>query len=1214
MPADDPVGLADALIGSQVGDYRITALLGQGTRGLVYAAEHLKLGHRTACKVLRQEVMRQKDTVERFVQEARQISKIGHRNLIDIFDIGELADGRLYYIMEYLSGRTLTQVLAQGRLGLGEIINLSRQACAGLAAAHAAGLVHRDLCPDNLFLCERPGSAPLLKVVGFGFAKVVHDEANLQLTRQGTLLGTPRYMAPEQITEAPVDARTDVYALGAILFELCTGQPPFAGRSLGEVLEGHLRTPVPRLSAAVKKSGVPAAMQAVLDKALAKSPAERFASADALADALAQLLPRSPWSFRDGWRSAWLPLAALAVLVGIGALGGGYVLHQRQRNRPAAAPDLRALHMLALQVVTQGLGDIDPAVRRQAVIALEQSHDARHKELLAPRLRDADTAVAVAAAHALGEIGNRAAISDLQARLAQPAAPELLAAGGEALLHLGEPAGRTQLARAQEQGSAPQVQLASSLALAEAGDPAAALVIERRLRAAPDSGQTPAEDTLLILTRKARRGDKSAQLRLQELLTAPQAPLTQRLQAASCLLPTGDERARVLLSEVVAAPGPAQFSAAQLLCAADDVSGQPILRKVLSQPSEPLTQRVQAAQGLGSCGDQDDAQALGQALLRGEPSPLLQQAEAGALLRLCSADPNILADQSTGWVQLALADGNPSVRAAGATVLGDLPLSQVQPLISKAFHDPSPEVRQSVASALGRSTDRRALEPLAAALADDSRAVRLQVWRSIAQIAQALTAQVEDGLVRADPIVGLLRQRAAQAVGVEQAAAASALLLAGDSSQRPQVQQALESQDAQVRGIALDAAQADPVLRPKALTRLIDDAAQSPAQRTRAATELVRAGDSRGVPLLREVARQGGADGVAAAVALQPLGGPTTPAAPRERLRELLQSADAKTRSEAVAVLAGFPVEQAVPLLQQQSHDQDRGVREQVARTAAALRGKKQEPAGGPVLRTLLDDPDAGVRAQAGALLAGLHRERPSEPSSVAAGKTAASQAKSEPAGSPKGPRSEDRSQTETPVVPPAPAPLRSEKEQPAPGGAEVPLPSTSGSAKSPTGEEPDNGASLPASAVAQLVQAGIEAFERKDLRRAKKSLEKAATLCGRRREERPSCQKLAFELSYYLARVYDAQESYAEAMTEYEKILAPHFPGKVKAADRAAVGAAVARLASRLGRLRVSKLVAGRCQTINLWMPPGRHRVNVGTGQFVQIRAQEIIEVKGCP
>ena len=133
-------------------------------------------------------------------------------------------------------------------------------------------------------------------------------------------------------------------------------------------------------------------------------------------------------------------------------------------------------------------------------------------------------------------------------------------------------------------------------------------------------------------------------------------------------------------------------------------------------------------------------------------------------------------------------------------------------------------------------------------------------------------------------------------------------------------------------------------------------------------------------------------------------------------------------------------------------------------------------------------------------------------------------------------------------------------------------------------------------------------------MRRAKKSLEKAGNLCARKREERVACNLLAFDLSYYLARVYDAQDAWAEAMTEYEKILTPGFPGKVRAADRAAVNAATARLAPRLGRLRVSKLVSGRCQTINMWMPPGRHRVNVGGGQFVQVRAQETIDVKGCP
>jgi hypothetical protein len=150
-------------------------------------------------------------------------------------------------------------------------------------------------------------------------------------------------------------------------------------------------------------------------------------------------------------------------------------------------------------------------------------------------------------------------------------------------------------------------------------------------------------------------------------------------------------------------------------------------------------------------------------------------------------------------------------------------------------------------------------------------------------------------------------------------------------------------------------------------------------------------------------------------------------------------------------------------------------------------------------------------------------------------------------------------------------------------------------------------------SAVAQLVQSGLDAFDRKDFRRAKKPLEKASTLCARHREDRATCNQVAFELTYYLARVYDAQDAWAEAMTEYEKILAPGFAGKVKATDRAAVSTAMARLSPRLGHLRVSNRVGGRCQTVNLWMPPGRHRVNVNGGQYVQVRARETIEVKGC-
>jgi HEAT repeat protein len=936
-------------------------------------------------------------------------------------------------------------------------------------------------------------------------------------------------------------------------------------------------------------------------------------------------------------------------------VGGGVYLGKRGRSAPEEALDMQALRALALTTLQQGLADPDAEVRRQAVEALGRSHDARHEDLLAPRLRDADPAVQLAAARAVGELGNRAAVAPLQQRLADQSPPELLATGGEALLHLGEPGGREPLLRAEQAAGAPPVQLLAALALAEANDRDAARRVEERLRSALAKEPSIAADALEILLRKARRNDKAAQTQLANLVTATTAPLSARLRAAACLLPTGDENARTLLSQVVAAPGPGQREAAQLLCDADDVSGQPVLRGVLAQTAEPLPARVAAARGLGSCGDNEDVRALAQKLRGGRSAGPLRQAEAGALLRLCSGDPTLLAEQSRGWVELALADGNPQVRAAGAAVLGDLERARVQPLVDKALHDPSAEVRQAAAASLGRSDDGATLGTLANALADDNRGVRLQVWRSIALIVQQLRDDALAKVTVPPALVEALRRSAAQAQGAEQVAAAGALLSAGDATQRPQVQKGLSSSDADAQELAVGAAAADPELRRSALVRLVEDESQSAALRTRAAIELLRAGDARGLARLRAAADQGGPQGLAAALAL--LSGDdarSVDAALLAQVRALLDSVEPAVRRTMVSLLARLPLSQAAALLRQLSQDADALVRAQVAQTAAQLRNR---PGGRPlataILRELVDDNDAAVRAQAAALLARVmrrssraaetaassSRESHAAPAAAADGGTPRDGASGEPGGPEPAPA--------TSAAVPAPSPDHADgdaKDQPrrsyllitAPPDLEFqidkqPPQTASGKplevapgvhhlthfgAQHEVAVEPGQtvAVTLSVPAVAQLVRAGMDAFEHKDLRRAKKSLEKAGSLCARKHDERATCNLLAFELSYYLARVYDAQDAWAEAMTEYEKILTPGFPGKVRAADRAAVAAASARLSPRLGRLRVSKLVGGRCQAVNLWMPPGRHRVNVGNGQYVQVRAQETIDIKGCP
>jgi serine/threonine protein kinase len=303
---------AESLIGITVGDYKIIDIIGQGGMGTVYTAEHQQLHHKTACKVLRAEDANHPETVERFLQEARFISRIRHINLIDIFDIGELPDKRLYYVMEKLNGRTLTQVDSRpARWRLRASSPIMNQICAGLSAAHAAGLVHRDLKPDNLFLVERPGEPPLLKIMDFGVAKVMDlSSTEAKLTRTGYLVGTPQYMSPEQINGTAVDKRTDIYALGVILYEMSTGTPPFRGDTLGQMLIAHLQQILPAIDPKLRNEDVPAGIEFIIRKALAKDANERYSSVEDLSADLQRLAARAsrrtpPPGTRTISRASW---------------------------------------------------------------------------------------------------------------------------------------------------------------------------------------------------------------------------------------------------------------------------------------------------------------------------------------------------------------------------------------------------------------------------------------------------------------------------------------------------------------------------------------------------------------------------------------------------------------------------------------------------------------------------------------------------------------------------------------------------------------------------------------------------------------------------------------------------------------------------------------------------------------------------------------------
>jgi len=286
-----PVG-EDLLIGTTIGAYRVARLLGVGGMGRVYKGVQPQIGSRVAIKVLSRECSDRRDLVERFFSEARAVNLIRHESIVNVLDLASLSDGRPYIIMEYLDGAALASAIEHaaqlGPLPLGSVARLAVEVLDALGAAHAKGIVHRDLKPDNIFVT--PSGRP--KVLDFGIAKLL-PELGGSYTQTGSLLGTPHYMSPEQAAGRPVDYRTDLYAMGVILFECVTGRKPFHGDSLFDLLRQHVDTPPPR--PAMFRPDLPPAFEHIILTALAKSPDHRWQSAQAMAIALheatAQLAP-----------------------------------------------------------------------------------------------------------------------------------------------------------------------------------------------------------------------------------------------------------------------------------------------------------------------------------------------------------------------------------------------------------------------------------------------------------------------------------------------------------------------------------------------------------------------------------------------------------------------------------------------------------------------------------------------------------------------------------------------------------------------------------------------------------------------------------------------------------------------------------------------------------------------------------------------------------
>ena len=290
-------------IGTTVGNYELGAILGRGGMGTVYAGEHVYIGKKVAVKVLHKRFVRYEDAVKRFLREARAASAINHPNIVDVTDFGPMPDGGVFFVMEYLEGTSLEELIEKtGALPLHRALNVANQLALALAAAHDKGIVHRDLKPDNVMLIRMPGRRDLVKsltgdfssndpkhyvvekedeydfvkIFDFGIAKVLTpDDLGPTKTQSGAIFGTPEYMSPEAAKGEDVDNRSDIYSLGVILFDMITGRPPFEAEAAADVLSMHITSPPPSPRTAAPQLEITEAAEQLIMRTMAKDPKHR---------------------------------------------------------------------------------------------------------------------------------------------------------------------------------------------------------------------------------------------------------------------------------------------------------------------------------------------------------------------------------------------------------------------------------------------------------------------------------------------------------------------------------------------------------------------------------------------------------------------------------------------------------------------------------------------------------------------------------------------------------------------------------------------------------------------------------------------------------------------------------------------------------------------------------------------------------------------------
>lgn len=1029
----------------------------------------------------------------------------------------------------------------------------------------SAWLHRHPLTVDKLhLLVQQVGQA--LSALQAGQVQLSHvSPDNIYIKRQGGTLALKLvgFIEPgESLDEAAQGPLPSMAALARLVFGLCQIQP-FAV-SLPTPLPAQDR---PLISPAQLLPGLGGGLLPVLRRALDPQAVPGFSSLAELLSALLLAIPSTApqrslrahlLHLRTMWPAVVLVLAALLA-------GSLFWLLRRTPVVPPPTPrtyTVRELQKLAQSTLQAGLRASDAVVREQALAGLVRSSDLSWRGQVEPLLDDPALPVQLRAAEVLGSLGARRAIPALQAHLRTDFDPALRAACAQALQRLGEPVTKKSVALLLS-SDVPRLRLRAAEVLAAQGDGEATKLIAEL---ATQTGEHAVE----ALSWLVARGDLDAQQKLLARLPVKPPLGTDSLRPAELLLRQDVPQARALLVETAKQVGETQLAAAQILCSVDDPSFLPALRVVLSDPLRPLEDRRRAALGIQSCGDRRDGQLLGRLLDDRRESVRFAQTLAGALLRLTSLDPELLTSPGGGveWAQQALEDDSWSVRESAVALLGEDTPIVLSTTTRKVTSEKRSDSLTQVVSLLLR------------ALADSQPSVRIAAMRSAVKVAQKTQEQAV-----LDSIRQSLRERASVGTAEEQLIAAASLLRLGDGSQRDTLYKGLRSMELAIRRRAVEEAVADPKLPAKLLLPLLSDGDLT--VRFGAAAALLGQGQKPAALLgiLREALAHGGVEGVRAYALLQQLGELTASDESKgPDLGTLLASSDVLQRLMAIDALQKLPTADAAPLLLKATRDPDATVRFRLVEVVAYhCTGSKR--AALPALRALTEDSDIAVRARATAVLGQLQLVE----------------------SSPK-PESDER-----------PATVSQLTGGEAGNGGEA----ASGPVEIQAPQSPE--AVRIRQAIEQQFSLGSSLFKQGNYRAAQKALEKTSQLCGARRSDVARCSQLNSNLAYQLGVVYENLGQLANAMTEYQKVV--QGAGVVRSATKRpqpraglalhdAAQQGVERLRGKLGRLILYKTLGGKCQKVEVYMPPGKHQVSVGGGQRkpVDLDAGESVELKTCP